>query len=132
MLKTVVASACCCGIVCRWHGRRVPKSRILRELEATGVAVVPVCPEMLAGMGCPRPPLKSKRRRIYETDVETRSTLGPERTADLERGAAAAVGIALAHGAEVAYLQRSSPSCAPTGVAGRAFRAAGFAVVPIW
>ncbi|MGD0497516.1 MAG: DUF523 domain-containing protein [Bryobacteraceae bacterium] len=130
--RTVVASACRCGERCLWNGERRAKSTVIRRLEADGVRVVPVCPEMLGGLPCPRPPVKSKRGRVFETDPETRKTFGAERTEEFTRGAETAVSIALGMGATEAYLQRFSPSCSPTGIAGRAFAAAGIKVVPIW
>jgi uncharacterized protein YbbK (DUF523 family) len=131
MPKTVVASACRCGETCLWHGKQSPKVPAIRHLEAAGVRVVPVCPEMLGGLPCPRPPVRSKRGRVFETDPETRTVCGRERTAEFRRGAEAAAGIALAYGAKEAYLQRSSPSCSPTGITGRLFASLGIKVVPI-
>jgi len=130
--RTVVASACRCGVRCLWTGAVRAKVRTIRKLEASGVRVVPVCPEMLGGLPCPRPPVKSKRGRVFETDPETRTGLGAERTAEFLRGAEIAVSVALGVGATEAYLQRFSPSCSPTGITGRALAAAGIKVVPIW
>lgn len=130
--KTVIASACCCGITCRWHGRKTYKSPAIRDLEAAGVRVVPVCPEMLGGLPCPRPPVKSRRGRVFETDPETRTETGAERTAEFEAGAKAALAIANALGARQAYFCRMSPSCAPTGIAGRFLSANGIEIMPIW
>lgn len=130
--KIIVASACRCGERCLWTGAVRSKSSAIRKLEAAGVRVVPLCPEMLGGLSCPRPPVKSRRGRVFETDPETRSTFGTERTEDFRRGAEIAVSVAIGMGATEVHLQRFSPSCAPTGIAGRAFTAAGIKVVPIW
>jgi len=130
--ETVLASACSCGETCRWHGRRTYKTRAIRDLEAAGIQVIPVCPEMLGGLTCPRPPVKSRRGRVFETDPETRSVLGPERTAEFQAGAEATLEIAVAAGARKAYLCRNSPSCAPSGIAGKHLAAHGIEIVPIW
>lgn len=131
-VRTVVASACRCGERCLWTGERRAKVRAIRKLEAANVRVVPLCPEMLGGLPCPRPPVKTKRGHVFETDAETRTKVGTERTDEFRRGADIAVSVALGLGAKEAYLQRFSPSCAPTGIAGRAFAAAGIEVIPIW
>ena len=128
---TVVASACCCGQTCRWHGRPTRKSKTIRDLEARGIRVVPVCPEMLGGLLCPRPPVRSRRGTIWQTD-KTRTALLRDVTDAFRRGAALAVQEAKRVRAAAAYLFRLSPSCAPGGIAGRAFAAAGIEVVPIW
>lgn len=130
--KTVVVSSCLCGITCRWHGKKSYKTRQIRDLEAAGTRVVPVCPELLGGLPCPRPPVRTIKGRVYETDPETRTEMGRERTAEFEAGAKAAVLIAISHGAQDAYLCCTSPSCSPTGIAGRQFMANGITVVPCW
>jgi uncharacterized protein YbbK (DUF523 family) len=130
--ETVVASACCCGITCRWNGRKTYKRKAIRELESAGVTVVPVCPEMLGGLPCPRPPVKTIRGRVFSTDGKTRTEVGEELTEAFERGARAALGIAIETGANKAYFMKTSPSCAPSGIAGKLFRRNGLEVIPIW
>jgi uncharacterized protein YbbK (DUF523 family) len=130
--ETVVASACCCGIVCRWNGQKTYKSKVIRELENEGVTVIPVCPEMLGGLPCPRPPVKTIKGRVFATDPETRTEVGQELTEAFERGAQEALRIAKEAGAPRAYFIKTSPSCAPSGIAGRLFRKNSVAVIPIW
>lgn len=130
--KTAVASACLCGVTCRWHGRKSYKTKVIRDLEAAGTRVIAICPEMLAGLGCPRPPVRTIKGQVYETDPETRTEIGRERTAEFEAGATAAVLIAIGAGAKEAYFCQTSPSCSPTGIAGRKFRDNGIDVKPCW
>lgn len=130
--KIVVASACRCGERCLWDGTVRSKTTQIRELEASGIAVVPICPEMLAGLRCPRSPVRRSRGRVYETDVLTRTRLGRDITHIFEAGAAAALRCAKRAGATEAYLQRFSPSCAPTGITGKLFREHDIKVIPIW
>lgn len=132
MKETVVASACCCGITCRWNGRKTYKSKVIRDLEGGGVQVVPVCPEMLGGLPCPRPPVKTIRGRVFATDPDTRTGIGEELTGAFERGAQEALRIAKEAGAKKAYFMKTSPSCAPSGTAGKLFKANGVEVIPIW
>jgi uncharacterized protein YbbK (DUF523 family) len=128
----VLSSACCCGITCRWHGKPARESKVVAELRQSGLVVWPVCPEMLGGLPCPRPPVKTRKGRIYETDPETRTQLLRELTAQFEHGAVMTLQIARKLGCMHAYMLRTSPSCAPGGIAGKMLREAGIEVVPIW
>ncbi len=128
----VVASACLCGVICRWHGGKTSKPKIIRQLEAAGVEVIPVCPETLAGLPTPRPPVKTKKGRVYETDRETRSRFGPELTEKFREGGRKALEIAQAAGVRRAYLCKTSPSCAVSGIAGKMFVEAGIEVISLW
>ncbi|MCE5333537.1 MAG: DUF523 domain-containing protein [Desulfobacteraceae bacterium] len=94
--------------------------------------MIPVCPETLAGLPVPRPPVKSRKGRIFETDPETRQTIGCELTEVFQAGASKALRIAIEAGAAKAFFFKLSPSCAPTGVAGKMFKAAGIEVLPIY
>ncbi|MFH0825271.1 MAG: DUF523 domain-containing protein [Pseudomonadota bacterium] len=131
-METVIASACSCGVTCRWHGRPTPKSKAIKDLEARGVKVLPICPEMAGGLKCPRPPVKTIKGRVFETDPETRSRIGREKTITFRRGAAAAVKMAKEHGVTRAFMFRMSPSCAVGGITGKALKVAGIEVIPIW
>jgi uncharacterized protein YbbK (DUF523 family) len=130
--ETVVASACCCGVTCRWNGRKAYKTKLIRTLESEGIKVVPVCPEMLGGLPCPRPPVKTIKGHVFATDPETRTKVGEELTEAFERGAQEALRIAKEAGAKKAYFMKTSPSCAPGGIAGRLFQKNGIEVIPIW
>ena len=130
--ENVIASACCCGMLCRWHGRRAPISKVLKEA-VIQYNIIPVCPEMLGGLPCPRPPLKTKKGRVYETDTETRTKIGTERTDDLLRGSKKVLEIAEKNNCKKAYLFRLSPSCAVFGITGKFLRQeSSIEVIPIW
>lgn len=132
MKETVVASACCCGITCRWNGRKTYKSKVIRELESEGIQVIPVCPEMLGGLPCPRPPVKTIKGRVFATDPETRTLVGEDLTEAFMRGAQEALRVTKEVGAKKAYFLKNSPSCAPDGITGKLFKLSGFQVMPIW
>ena len=129
--ETVVASACLCGETCLWHSKRQSKHRVIRDLENNLVEVIPVCPEMLGGLPCPRPPVKTRRGRIYVTDAETRTTFGVEITATFRAGAEAAYRKAHIARATKAYFHARSPSCARNGIAGRLFADKGIQVISV-
>jgi uncharacterized protein YbbK (DUF523 family) len=105
---------------------------VIRELESVGVTVVPICPEMLGGLHCPRPPVKTIEGRVFITDPDTRTEVGVELTEAFEHGAQEALRIANKAGAKKAYFMKTSPSCAPSGIAGRLFKKNGVEVIPIW
>jgi uncharacterized protein YbbK (DUF523 family) len=128
----VIASACCCGFVCRWNGKKYPKSAAIKRLEADGIEVVPVCPEMLGGLPCPRPPVRRKKGRVYQTDPETKTFEGPDVLAEFTIGAQKTLELAQSEGITKAYLLWNSPSCAKTGITGRLLIAAGIEVIPIY
>ena len=50
----IIVSACLAGYRCRYDGKTVPNDEIV-ALVKRGEAI-PVCPEMLGGLPCPRTP----------------------------------------------------------------------------
>jgi uncharacterized protein YbbK (DUF523 family) len=96
------------------------------------VEIVPVCPEELGGLPTPRPPVKTRRGRIFETcaDKARRDEVtGPEVTAAFVAGAEATLAIARKRGCSFAILCKNSPSCSRTGKAGRLLIENGIEVV---
>lgn len=130
--KVVVASACSCGIRCRWHGKKCSKTKAIRDAEAKGYRVIPVCPEMLGGLPCPRPPVRTIKGRVYITDPETRKEIGKDITDIFVRGAEEALQIAIDNDATAFLGMKMSPSCAVRGIAGKVFADAGIPVIPIY
>lgn len=76
--------------------------------------IVPLCPEIFGGLGCPRPPadfsggdgsaLLKKRARLIDR-------LGADVSEAFVRGARMALSIARAHDIQAALLKEGSPSC---------------------
>ena len=52
----VLVSACLLGENCKYNGGNNHCPEVVKFLE--GKEVLPICPEMLAGMGCPRTPME--------------------------------------------------------------------------
>jgi uncharacterized protein YbbK (DUF523 family) len=129
-MEKVLASACLCGIPCRWHGKKCYKCHAIRTIEDS-VEIIPVCPEMLGGLPCPRPPVKTKKGRVYQTD-HSRMFYGPDVTDRFEKGAQKVLNIARENNINKAYLFKLSPSCAPNGITGRLLRQHGIDVIPTW
>ncbi len=95
-------SACLAGERCRYDGSAAPHPAVL-ELLAQGLAV-PVCPELLGGLPCPR-----EACEIREGQVVTRS--GGDVTAAFEKGALAALKVVQDAGCVRVVLKARSPSC---------------------
>jgi uncharacterized protein YbbK (DUF523 family) len=103
----VVVSACLLGAPVRFDARdKLCDHPVLRRWIDEG-RVVSACPEMLGGLGTPRPPaelVNDGSRRVFTRD-------GDDVTREFEAGAAATARIADEEGVRVAILKSNSPSC---------------------
>ncbi len=103
----LLVSACLAGIKCRYSGSGCEDADIA-ELVRQGKAI-PVCPEVLGGLGTPRPSCEivmdaDKGRRAISKD-------GRDFTAEFNRGAKRMLAIAKAIDCQKAILKSRSPSC---------------------
>lgn len=98
----VLVSACLVGEACRYDGQATPHPAVL-ELVERGLAV-PVCPELLGGLGVPRAPIELVQGRAMTRD-------GRDCTAAVEAGVRAALELALSRGCLRAVLKQRSPTC---------------------
>ena len=57
-MKRLCVSACLLGVPCRWKGDAKPCEAVQRLADDPDVELVPFCPELAAGLGCPRPPIE--------------------------------------------------------------------------
>lgn len=107
MVKVLV-SACLLGAPVRYNGRdKRSDSPVLDRWVAEG-RVVSACPEVLGGLGTPRPPseivhIQGLRRVVADT--------GRDVTPEFERGAALSLEQAERNDVCVAVLKEGSPSC---------------------
>ncbi len=106
--RVVVVSACLLGERTRWDGGDKLMPAVVDPLLADpGVTVMPLCPEILGGMGCPRRPVSFTDRTLAVAVDDS----GADRTAELDAGAARADQLAMLAGARSAVLKERSPSC---------------------
>ena len=70
-----------------------------------------VCPEQMGGLSTPRP-----ASEIREEDRRVVNTEGNDVTAEFERGAELALGVAKEFGCTLAILKERSPSCGCHGI----------------
>jgi uncharacterized protein YbbK (DUF523 family) len=134
-LPALLVSACLLGTRCNHeagHSRRAAVEDLARTHR-----LVPICPEVCGGLSTPRPAAEVVGARVVNVD-------GEDVTAAYERGARAAVELAVAVGARRAILKARSPSCGSReiydgsfsrtlvsgeGVTASALRAAGLEVI---
>ena len=62
----IVVSACLLGENCKYNGGNNLCPRVVEFV--TGKEVIPVCPEMKAGYGCPRIPIEIVNGVLYDRD----------------------------------------------------------------
>lgn len=101
-MKTVAVSACLLGINCKYNGGNNRKETVAAL--ADRYDLIPICPESLGGLPCPRDPSEICGDRVVMkngTDVTEAFRLGAER----------ALRIAEENRCTVAILKQNSPSC---------------------
>lgn len=106
MIKILV-SACLLGAPVRFDGRSKKSHHPVLERWLEEGRVISVCPEMLGGLGTPRPPaeiVNDGTRRVLTPD-------GTDVTEAFVRGAEAVADAGREHSAMVAILKSGSPSC---------------------
>ena len=98
----IVVSACLLGENCKYNGGNNRNERVLRYVAAH--EVIPVCPEMLGGLPCPRKPVEWVGERVLTRD-------GDDCTEAFRLGVQRAVDIIGDRQIDLAILQSRSPTC---------------------
>lgn len=109
---SVVVSACLLGACCRFDGGDRTSARVLAAV--AGETVVPVCPEVVAGLGVPRPACELRGGDGSDVALgraRVCAASGEDVTDAFLRGALAALEAAKAAGVRRAILKERSPSC---------------------
>ncbi len=111
--STVAVSACLCGFPCRYDGRGRLASDLIRELLDLGQTILPVCPEVLAGFGVPRP--KVEFRNEVAGHISHSPMVVDEKGQDVScsfmEGVRLAANWCAQNGVSVVFLKENSPSC---------------------
>lgn len=100
----IIVSACLAGYRCRYDGKITADPDVVALVKEGGA--IPVCPEMMGGLPCPRIP--SERTK---DDLRVVSREGKDVTEAFALGAAEALRMAKLYGCERAILKGKSPSC---------------------
>lgn len=131
----ILVSACLLGENCKYNGGNNDNAAVKAFVK--GNQVIPICPEMLAGLGCPRTPVEIVNGEIRDRD-------GNNVDAQLRRGVELAMAQIRTQGIDCAVLQSRSPTCgvkqvydgsfsgkliSGSGIFARALREAGYRVI---
>ena len=98
----VLVSACLLGENCKYNGKNNRSEALVRRLQ--GHHVIPVCPEVLGGLGVPRPCVELRGGRVVDCngrDVDAAFRAGVEKALRQIEGQAV----------DLAVLQSRSPTC---------------------
>ncbi len=98
----VLVSACLLGENCKYNGKNNRSEALIRRLQ--GHRVIPVCPEVLGGLGVPRPCVELRDGRAVDCngrDVDAAFRAGVEKALRQIEGQAI----------DLAVLQSRSPTC---------------------
>ena len=98
----ILVSACLLGENCKYNGGNNYNPAVMNYVR--GQEVLPVCPEMLAGLGCPRTPVE-----IVDGIVMDRN--GNNVDAAFRQGVARAMELVAEEDIRCAILQSRSPTC---------------------
>jgi len=124
MIKVLV-SACLLGERVRYHGGDAAfPSVVLDRWKAEG-RLVPVCPEVAAGLPIPRSPAEivgGDGHAVLTKAASVGDGTGADVTEAFLRGARATLEAAIAGGARLAVFKDGSPSCGATYVHDGSFR----------
>ena len=99
---TILVSACLLGENCKYNGGNNRNERVLRYV--AGHEVIPVCPEVLGGLPCPRKPVEWVGERVLTRD-------GDDCTEAFRLGVQRAMDIIADRHIDLAILQSRSPTC---------------------
>ncbi len=119
----ILVSACLLGLPCQYDGQFCPQPA-LQELAARG-EVLPCCPEVLGGLGVPRPPAEIVRgdgEDVLEGRARVINAQGQDVTWEFLRGAQATLRLAHRWGIKRAILKSHSPSCSSRYIYDGTFR----------
>ena len=114
-MSRILISACLMGAPVRYDGRaKTLTADLLTRWQAEG-RLVPLCPEVAAGLPTPRPPAEiapgQTAAQVLDGIGNIRTDQGADVTAAFVRGAQIALRTALAQGCAFALLTDASPSC---------------------
>lgn len=98
----ILVSACLLGENCKYNGGNNRNERVLRYVQ--GHEVIPVCPEVLGGLPCPRKPVEWVGKRVLTRD-------GDDCTENFRIGVQKALEVIAGQQVDLAILQSRSPTC---------------------
>ena len=121
-----LVSACLLGTHCRYDGGHCYNG-IVEKLKKDAV-IVPVCPEMLGGLGVPRTPCEivgGTGADVWKGAAKVISRNGEDCTRAFKDGATKALRLCRDHGVKNALVKGNSPSCGYGTIYNGSFTGAG-------
>ncbi|MDB4969397.1 MAG: Purine nucleoside phosphorylase [Myxococcales bacterium] len=109
----VIVSACLLGVRCRYDGGDKRDDAAVSRAVPADAEILPLCPEVLARLGVPRPAITLSADNKFATDARGRDV-----TPEFEAGMRLADLFAHEAGAVSALLKERSPSCGVTEIHG--------------
>lgn len=100
--ENILISSCLLGLYCRYDGKPVHLNHIEALIEKHHL--IPICPEIMGGMGTPRNPCERKESCVIDCS-------GKDVTGYFERGALEALKLSKLYNCRYAILKERSPSC---------------------
>ena len=97
----ILVSACLLGENCKYNGGNNRNERVLRYVQ--GHEVIPVCPEVLGGLPCPRKPVEWVGERVLTRD-------GDDCTENFRIGVQRALEVIADQQVDLAILHSRSPT----------------------
>ena len=98
----ILVSACLLGENCKYNGGNNRNERVLCYVQ--GHEIIPVCPEVLGGLPCPRKPVEWVGERVLTRD-------GDDCTENFRIGVQRALETIADQQVDLAILQSRSPTC---------------------
>ena len=98
----ILVSACLLGENCKYNGGNNYDPKLAEFLK--GKEVLPICPEMMAGLGCPRTPMEIVDGVLMDRE-------GNNRDEPMRKAVADALQMLQGEEIQCAILQSRSPSC---------------------
>lgn len=103
----ILVSACLLGENCKYSGGNNYNEAVAEYVK--GGDIFPVCPEMMAGLGCPRTPIEIVNGVLMDRE-------GNDVDAAMQTAVAAVVELVRKEGIRCAVLQSRSPTCGVNNV----------------
>ena len=110
----VLISTCLLGRNCRFDGHTKGDPALVSRLEASGVQLIPYCPEESGGLPTPRSPAwieAQDAEAVWAGRDRVLDEAGEDVTSAFVRGAEGALALCKRLGIRTAYLKERSPSC---------------------
>lgn len=98
----ILVSACLLGTCCKYNGGHNRNEDVLKITK--GNEIIPVCPEMLGGLSCPRVPCEIQQNKVIGKD-------GKDYTENYQKGVNKVLEMIKDKPIDLAILQARSPSC---------------------